>query len=89
MSNYIAAPGSLHFSIAKLSISIAMLNSTASPIQRLFQVFFCTKSVIVEITYLTFSQGIPLLCQNQSICFIISYSFNICKKSPVRHDCRD
>ena len=48
-----------------LSISIAMLSGTASPIQCLFQVFFYTKSVIVEITYLTFSQGIPLFCQNQ------------------------
>lgn len=48
-----------------LSISIAMLCGTASPIQCLFQVFFYTKSVIVKITYLTFRQGIPLLCQNQ------------------------
>ena len=48
-----------------LSISITMLSGTASPIQCLFHVFFYTKSVIVEITYLTFSQGIPLFCQNQ------------------------
>ena len=48
-----------------LSISITMLSGTASPIQCLFHVFFYTKSVIVEITYLTFSQGIPLLGQNQ------------------------
>ena len=47
-----------------LPISITMLSGAASPIQRLFQVFFYTKSVIVEVTYLTFSQGIPLLCQN-------------------------
>ena len=38
-----------------LSISITMLSGTASPIQRLFQVFFYTKPIIVEITYLTFS----------------------------------
>ena len=48
-----------------LSISITMLSGAASPIQCLFRVFFYTKSVIVEITYLTFSQGIPLLCQNR------------------------
>ena len=48
-----------------LSVSITMLSGAASPIQCLFQVFFYTKSVIVEIPYLTFSQGIPLLCQNQ------------------------
>ena len=48
-----------------LSISITMLSGAASPIQCLFRVFFYTKSVIVEITYLTFSKGIPLLCQNQ------------------------
>ena len=59
----------------ELSISITMLSGTTSPIQCLFQVFFCTKSVIVEITYLTFSQGIPpaLLKPNvpQSICHIV------------------
>ncbi len=48
-----------------LSISITMLSGTASPIQCLFQVFLYTKSFIVEITYLAFSQGIPLICQNQ------------------------
>ena len=48
-----------------LAISITVLSGTASPIQCLFQIFFHTKSVIVEITYLTFSQGVSLLCQNQ------------------------
>ena len=48
-----------------LSISITVFSGTASPIQCLFQVFFHAKPVIVEITYLAFSQGIPLLCQNQ------------------------
>ena len=48
-----------------LSVSITMLSGTASPIQCLFHVFFYTKSVIVEITYLTFSKGIALLCQYQ------------------------
>ena len=48
-----------------LSVSIAMLSGAASPIQCLFHVFFYTKSVIVEITYLTFSKRIALLRQHQ------------------------
>ena len=48
-----------------LTISITMLGGTASPIQCLFQIFLYTKPIIVEITYLTFSKGRPLLCQNQ------------------------
>ena len=48
-----------------LSISITMLGGAASPIQCLFQISFYAKPAIVEITYLTFSKGIPLLCQNQ------------------------
>ena len=48
-----------------LSISITMLCGTASPIQCFFQVLFNTKSLVIEIAYLTFSKGIALLRQYQ------------------------
>ena len=48
-----------------LTISITMLCGAARPIQCFFQVLFNTKSLIIEIAYLTFSKGIALLRQYQ------------------------
>ena len=48
-----------------LSISIAMLCCTPSPIQCFRQVFFNAKTTIIKVAYLAFSKGISPFCQNQ------------------------